>query len=171
MIEQKVSCGVCRACCINLTIMSGEDQEENRKIKTWISSGEEEKPAGVPCPQLNPNKMKLGCSIHANPDKPSVCSTYLCSYAIGVFGNVPVLRPDNLGIIADLYEGRVRITEIQPKRLESSLVKKTIWKLKEMASRMEGEWVLEIIPYELMGSKLGTHTPIVPANKLSIGKK
>lgn len=170
-MEQKYSCGTCRACCIYLTIVEDKDDEEQRKIKTWISSGEQEKSAGVPCPQLNPNKMKYGCSIHSNPDKPKVCSTYLCSYALGVFGNNLMFRPDNLGVIADLYQGRVRITEIEKKALERQITKKVIWQLKEIASRMEGEWVLEIIPYELMGTKLGTHTPVVPAEKLTIGKK
>lgn len=171
MIEQKFSCGTCRACCVNLTILTGEDPEESRKVKTWVSSGEEEKPAGVPCPQLNPRQMKFGCSIHSNPDKPSVCSTYLCSYAIGVFGNNPLLRPDNLGIIVDIYEGRVRITEIEKTALNRQLTKKVLWKLQQIASSKEGEWKMEIIPFELMGTKLGVETPIIPASKLSIGGK
>lgn len=169
---QKLPCGVCRACCSYLTIPAGEDPEESRKVKTWVSSGEEEKQAGVPCPQLNPNKMKFGCSIHSNPDKPSVCSTYLCGYSLGFLGNELKHRPDNLGIIADVYEGKIRITEIEKKALERQITKRVIWNLMEKAKQNnEFEWVLEIIPLELMGTKLGTHTPIVSAEKLTIGKK
>jgi Fe-S-cluster containining protein len=169
---QRVSCGLCRACCSYLTIPAPEEPEENRKVKTWISSGKEEKPAGVPCPQLNPNKMKFGCSIHSNPDKPSVCSTYLCAYAIGHLGNDLKHRPDNLGIMADIYEGKIRIIEIEKKALERQITKRIIWGLMEAAKQNNDyEWILEIHPLELMGTKMGTQMPIISAEKLSIGGK
>jgi len=167
---QKFSCGLCRGCCCFLTIPAGEEPEENRKIKTWISSGEEEKQAGVPCPQMEPNKMKFGCSIHSNPDKPSVCSTYLCGYALGFLGPVLSHRPDNLGIIVDVYEGRIRITEIDKGALERKATKRVMADL-EMKAKTDTsglDWVWEIIPLELMGTKLGVSVPIA---KLSIGAK
>lgn len=167
---QKNNCGVCRACCSFLTIPAGEEPEENRKIKTWISSGEEEKKAGIPCPQLEPNKMKFGCSIHSNPDKPSVCSAYLCGYALGFLGNVLSHRPDNLGIIVDVYEGRIRITEIDKGALERKTTKAVMSNLEIKAKTDPSglDWSWEIIPLELMGTKLGVSVPIA---KLSIGVK
>jgi len=170
---QKVPCGLCRACCIYLKVPATDDPEENRRVKTWISSGEEFKKQGTPCPQLNPNKMKFGCSIHSNPDKPSVCSTYLCGFATGMLGSAnPMLRPDNLGIIADVLEGKIRIIEIEKKALDRRITKQVIWGLMEKAKQNNDyEWVLEIHPLELLGTDMGTQTPIIPANKLSIGGK
>ena len=168
--KQKISCGLCRACCSYLFIPAGEEPEENRKIKTWISSGREEKPSGEPCPQLNPNKMKFGCSIHSNPDKPSVCSTYVCGFALGFLGNVINHRPDNLGIIVDVYVGKIRITEIEKGALERRTTKRVMAEL-EMKAKTDPsglDWEWEIIPLELMGSKLGVSVPIA---KLSIGVK
>lgn len=171
--EQKNSCGVCRACCTFLTIPAGEEPEENRKIKTWISSGEEEKQAGVSCPQLNPNKMKFGCTIHNNSDKPSVCSSYLCSYALGLLGNNIQHRPDNLGLLIDIYTGKIRITEIDKGALSRQASKRIIYGLANQATTTKDtpDWDLEVIPNNLIGTKMGIKTPIVSEHKLSIGKK
>lgn len=168
--KQINSCGMCRACCSALTIEVPQDNEEqSERVKKWISSGEDKKPAGVPCPQMNKNPFKYGCSIHTESTKPALCSEYLCSYARGNLGSDPRLRPDNLGVIVDLLEGnRIRIVEIKDRALESSLVKKTMWKLPQLVEELEGEWNLEIIPLNLMGSGLGVSVPI---NKLTIGRK
>ena len=170
---QQQPCGTCRECCWALTIKSNHaDEEEKRKVETWISSGQEIKPAGTPCPQMNQSKLKFGCSIHNNEDKPSLCSTYLCAYARGWLGNKTMIRPDRSGVIIDLLEGnKIRITELTHKALESSLVKRQMWSLADKLKNIEGdktEWTFEIIPKYLMGQGLGVSVPI---SALSIGRK
>lgn len=173
MVQQTNSCGACRACCYSLTIKTTGDEEQDPLIRKWITEGKEEKQPPKPCPQMLTNKMKVGgCSIHNEPTKPSLCNDYLCAYALGYFGTEINIRPDRTGVIIDLLEGKVRITEIEPKSLEKPLVKRLIWASQQIVLENKKEdWFLEIIPYNLMGSGLGTKTPIIPADKLSIGNK
>lgn len=177
MNSQVNSCGTCRACCqwLKISVTHTEDEEEQTRMRKYITNGEETKHAPTPCPQLNKNPFQYGCSIHSVPDKPKTCSDYLCSYALGTLGNDKKLRPDNLGIIVDLLQGKqVRVIEIREKALEGSLAKKVMWGLMNNVQTLGEEgWKLHVIPTILAGTDTATETlisNIIPVKNLSIGK-
>ena len=171
MNKQINSCGTCRACCIYLNISKSEDEEETKKIKKWITNGTEEKPPGVPCPQVNKNNFKFGCNIHDEPTKPKLCTNYLCGYAIGILEKDSKLRPDNLGIIINVNDSKIiTINEISNRAMDGSLAKKTIYSLLEKINKFEEEgWEVQIFPAVLMNKK--ENAVKIPLSKLKIENK
>lgn len=175
--KQVNTCGTCRACCIYHTISSktqSDNEDEPERVMKYVSNGEEEKLAGIPCPQLNPNKMKYGCTIHSVPDKPYTCSTYVCAYASGLLGNNIKFRPDNLGVIMDTLEPHkiLRVVEIDNKALDRQLTKRVIWGAMEAVKKTfpgNSGWKLSMVPMNFIGKNLASYTVITP-EELSIGK-
>lgn len=176
LAKQVNPCGTCRACCTFHKIEPLGDEEQLQRIQKHISNGETFKPAGVPCQNLNPNKMhKGGCLIYDVPDKPTVCSTYLCAYAMGALGNDIRTRPDNLGAIFDILEEHklLRVVEIDKNALNRQYTKRVMWGAMQAVKQTftgNSGWKLSIIPLNLVGTELASYTVITPAEDLSIGK-
>jgi len=103
-------CGDCYSCCIWLRI--------TKEDMPWLKADKE---IGQPCEKIKNN----GCSIYQ--DRPEVCRKFECVWhRIAKTGQIltfgaelfnPELRPDNLGVMADINPNIIRIFEIEKGRI------------------------------------------------------
>lgn len=99
-------CVSCRACCTTVSVKhidpSGlPPDSDKRHLLVLQDDGKNFKPADVPCPYLEDDQDKPGCSIWSSPLKPSTCDVWECVWRSGS----PVLqgpeRPDRIGVVFD----------------------------------------------------------------------
>lgn len=77
----KRECGSCHVCCVQVPVAAFE------------------KPAGVPCPQLNVLQPCGACGIYET--RPSECKVYTCAWLDGLLLSEE-LKPDNSGILMEV---------------------------------------------------------------------
>lgn len=88
------SCGPCRACCTVKAVLDYQPP----------------KPAWSPCSSL----CGRGCSIYR--ERPKSCVEYLCGWRLGLGGSAS--RPDRCGVIVDVAEIRLEMTDGTHQRSE-----------------------------------------------------
>jgi hypothetical protein len=86
-------CGECTACCVVMP----------------VGSVEFSKSAGVPCKHL----CQRGCGIY--DQRPPVCREWHCLWRTDPWlGSKPDYRPDRLGVMFSVCDGRLTIWEVRP---------------------------------------------------------
>jgi hypothetical protein len=137
ILRPKFPCGGCTACC------------------TVVGVEELGKPYNCKCEHDNGS----GCAIYGK--HPGSCKEFACFWAMGIFGDIPELRPDRLGVLlvpAAVVETEGMSLDIYPTR---EITPQELDTVRKLANLVLAELpVFECIRLYPLGAKVGVGYPL-----------